>query len=53
MRTEDSEAMFSREEDVSETEIQNIINHYKKLGKNEENILKALIVLQLNIQMHN
>ena len=34
VRTEDSEAMFSREEDVSETEIQNIINHYKKLGKN-------------------
>ena len=41
MRTEDSEAMFSREEDVSETEIQNIINHYKKLGKNEEKYIES------------
>ena len=39
--TEDSEAMFSREEDVSETEIQNIINHYKKLGKNEEKYIES------------
>lgn len=41
VRTEDSEAMFSREEDVSETEIQNIINHYKKLGKNEEKYIES------------
>ena len=41
MRTEESEAMFSREEDVSETEIQNIINHYKKLGKNEEKYIES------------
>lgn len=33
--------MFSREEDVSETEIQNIINHYKKLGKNEEKYIES------------
>ena len=30
-----------RLEDVSETEIQNIINHYKKLGKNEDRYVES------------
>ena len=30
-----------KSEDVSETEIQNIINHYKKLGKNEEKYVES------------
>ena len=41
VKTEDSDDVFSREEDVSETEIQNIINHYKKLGKNEEKYIES------------
>ena len=39
--TEDVEYKSENEEDVNEEEIQNILNHYKRLGKNEEEYVKS------------
>ena len=41
IESEDVDYKVENEEDVSETEIQNIINHYKKLGKNEEKYIES------------
>lgn len=41
IESEDVDYKVENEEDVSETEIQNIINHYKKLGKNEERYIES------------
>lgn len=39
--TEDVEYKSENEEDVNEEEIQNILNHYKRLGKNEEEYVRS------------
>lgn len=39
--SDDVEYKAESEEDVSEVEIQNILNHYKKLGKNEEKYVES------------
>ena len=39
--SEDVEYKAESEENVSEIEIQNILNHYKRLGKNEEEYVKS------------
>ena len=39
--SDDVDYKVENEGDVSETEIQNILNHYKKLGKNEERYVES------------
>lgn len=39
--SDEVEYKSENEEDVSEVEIQNILNHYKKLGKNEEKYVES------------
>ena len=39
--TDDVEYKSEHEEDVSEEEIQNILNHYKRLGKNEDEYVRS------------
>ena len=39
--SEDVDYKIENESDVSEVEIQNILNHYKKLGKNEEKYVES------------
>ena len=39
--TESADYSSERAEDVSETEIQNILNHYKRLGKNEDKYVES------------
>ena len=41
IESEDVDYKVENEEDVSETEIQNIINHYNQLGKNEEKYIES------------
>lgn len=41
IESEDVDYKVENEEDVSEVEIQSIINHYKKLGKNEEKYIES------------
>lgn len=41
IESEDVDYKVENEEDVSEIEIQNIINHYKKIGKNEEKYIES------------
>ncbi|MBP3801785.1 MAG: hypothetical protein J6I85_07190 [Clostridia bacterium] len=50
IQTDDNEYKSYRENDVSEQEIQNILAHYKKLGKNEEKYVTSFenIVSQYN-----